>query len=590
LVPSIGRSLGQSLIFLAIAVLVCATAAPAYAAREAELAAVLGRVVDEYGQGLEGARVEVYSPDGAFIKSISTAQDGSFAYTMSVALAYRVLRFSKEGYVNVTKTVVLSGGETANLGEVVLLKSIRVSSSAISLVAAPGDRLLLPFTVTNIGKESQRVDVSASGPEGWAARVLGQSGYEVARVELAAGGSMSLQLEAVVPPTASGVGVINLTAAGKVASSLSFTVGLHQDVRNTLLCQFPGKAAAPGELVRFQVRLKNVLGVESRFNLSLRSLPPGWEAYIRNAGGEYVTEVYLGSGEYVDLAVEVKPSSSAKVGEEHMLCLEASSYGVSPYILPLKVSLTKPGSEALKLAARFPEVTVEAGKAVQYPITVTNSGGEDRLLLLSADAPADWKIVFKSGVFEVSRLYLEAGKSESLVVEATPPSTVNLGTYTIPIGVRSEDGAVYVERELKATIMGSYGLRLEASTLLTSVATGGSATLTAKITNTGYTPVTGATLLVAVPQGWDSSVSPVGVDLLKPRESYTFTVAVKAPGDAVAGDYLLSLTGRSDQVSSDSIQVRVTVTAPTSWGLIGVGVAVVAVAALISVFAKFRRR
>jgi len=255
--------------------------------------------------------------------------------------------------------------------------------------------------------------------------------------------------------------------------------------------------------------------------------------------------------------------------------------------LPVIANVTK---EEIKILSKFLEVTVEAGKVVQYPITAQNSGDAGMSLLLSVEPPADWKVVFKSGVLEVSRLYLEAGESMSLVVEATPPSTVDIGTYTIPVQVKSEKGAILYEMELKATIVGSYAISLEPSTLLTSVTSGSSATFTAKITNTGHTSVTGIRVGVAAPAGWDSSITPTQVESLKPNESSTFNLMVTAPGDTVAGDYLITLTGLSDQVKSDQVQVRVTVTAPTSWVLYGVGVAVALVVALVLVFMKFRRR
>ena len=257
--------------------------------------------------------------------------------------------------------------------------------------------------------------------------------------------------------------------------------------------------------------------------------------------------------------------------------------------LPLNVAFNE-AEVNIKVVVKFQEVTVEAGKVIQYPLTITNPSDVDRPLLLSVEPPADWKVVFKSGALEVTNLYLLAGSSENLVVEATPPSAANFSAYQIPVQIKSESGDIYAEMNLKATIVGSYALSLEPSTLLTSVTTGSSVTFTAKITNTGYTPVTGLKVGVNVPSGWDSSITPVQVEALNPSASYTFTLVATAPGDTVAGDYMVTLTALSDQVNSDAVQVRVTASTPTSWGLIGVGVAVVMVVALLIVFIKFRRR
>jgi uncharacterized membrane protein len=177
----------------------------------------------------------------------------------------------------------------------------------------------------------------------------------------------------------------------------------------------------------------------------------------------------------------------------------------------------------------------------------------------------------------------------ALYLEVVPPKAVEIGTYNISIQVVSDSGAAYL-MNLKATIVGSYGLALEPSTLLTSVTSGEATTLTAKVTNTGHTPVTSVSLNIEAPDGWDSSISPVRKELLEASESTTFTIVIKTPEDAVAGDYMVTLTGLSDQIESDSVQLRVTVTAPTSWGLLGIGVAVIMVIALLLVFMKFRRR
>ena len=205
--------------------------------------------------------------------------------------------------------------------------------------------------------------------------------------------------------------------------------------------------------------------------------------------------------------------------------------------------------------------------------------------------PSGWETLIKSVSGEaVTEINLDGGDSVDFIVEVTPPSTVSLGSYTIPVHVKSGDGAINIKLELKANIIGSYQLSLEASTLLTGVTVGGQTTFTAKIKNVGQTPVTSVRVNVDAPEDWEASVTPVQVESLKPLESYTFTITVETPEDTVAGDYLLTLKGLSDQVESDSVSVRITVTTLTSWGVIGIGIAIVAIVALILAFVKFKRR
>ena len=557
---------------------------------------VSGRVIDEDGQGMKDVNIEVYAFDETYqvevyVDSFTTSSDGSFSIALTVGKEYS-LRFSKEGYVKVTKSlsVKIYGTGKVSLGEIVLNKAVKLSSAVLSLAANPGDKLLIPFVVSNIGGETETVEFSVSHPEDWSTRILDQASREIKKTELSSGVSLNLQLEVTIPLKATRRHTLTLTAASKTNSTLDFTIDVEPPSESILFCQFPGKSVAPGNTVRFQMRLKNPFGAEMRFKISVNSIPPGWTASIKTASGESISEVILGGNEFVDFIVEVESPENAKAGEEYSLTVIAESPGGNVTdSLPLSVALTE-AEEDIRISAKFPEVTVEAGKALKYPITISNLGEIDRLLLLSVQPPTDWKVVFKSGTMEISRLYLEAGKSESLILEATPPSTVKIGTYTIPVQIKSPEGSIYAEMNLRATIIGSYELTLEPSTLLTSVTAGGSTTFTVKATNTGYTSVTSVSLNIAIPEDWESSVTPVQVDSLKPRESFSFNVVIKVPEDTVAGDYLITLTGLSDQVESDEVQVRITVTAPTSWGLIGIGLAVVMVIALVLIFMKFKRR
>ncbi len=553
---------------------------------------VEGRIIDEDEGELEDVKVEVYSSKGALITSEDTDSDGEFRLYLEENDTY-TLHFSKSGYATATKSIYLSD-EDIDLEDIVLLKALRLSSPVLSRVASPGDKLMLPFTVSNIGEESEEVELSVSKPEDWSTRILDETG-EVTEVYLSTGTSLNLQLEAKIPLTSTGKNSLSLTAEGKTETTLKFKITVEPSNESIISCQFPGKSTAPGYTIQFQMKLKNPFGDEMAFRVDVDSKPLNWTASVESTAGEAVTEVTLDSSEFVDLIVKVTPPVTAKNGEYGIVVKAESSDGNVTTFLPLNVTLTAAEEEEIQVAATFLEVTAEAGKVVRYPITIINSGETDRTLLLSVvENPTDWKVAFKSetdsSTVEVSGLYLTAGEFENLVFEVTPPSTANIGSYAIPVQVESEDGAIRIRLELKAIITGSYILNLEPSTLYTDATVGGSTTFTTRITNTGQTPVTSLTINIDAPEEWEISVTPVQVESLKPLESTTFTIVVETPDDTVAGDYLLTLIGSSDQVESDEVQVRVTATAPTSWGLIGIGIAAVVVVVLIVVFKKFRRR
>jgi len=245
-------------------------------------------------------------------------------------------------------------------------------------------------------------------------------------------------------------------------------------------------------------------------------------------------------------------------------------------------------SRTLELSSQAFGRVASPGDTLKFPFTVSNNGKQPLTVELVVTAPESWitRILDKSG--EITNVYLLSGASISPELEVTIPSTATgSNSLTLTASGKTSSTLVFTIDVRKRF---SYALGLESSTLSTSATTGGSTTFTAKITNTGNSTVTGVSVRVGTPTGWESSISPVQVVSLNPKESSTFTIVVKTPGDAVAGDYMVTLTGSSDQVKSDSVQVRVTATTPTSWGLIGVGMAAVMVIALFMIFRRFRRR
>ena len=267
---------------------------------------VLGRVIGEEREGISNVEIEVYSSDGAYVGNINNigyiTSDGHFA--VSLTLGSYVLHFSKEGYAKVTKSISLkSGGEIIDLGDVTLLKALRLSSSILSLSASPGDKLLLPFSISNICDESETVDFKVSKPMGWSTKILGQVGNEVKRIQFSSSGSLSFQLEVMVPISALGSNSLILTAVGKTNSTLNFTIDV-EAFQSVISCQFPGKASTPGDVVRFQVRLTNPLGVKTAFMVSVDNIPKNWTVSVKNTGGESLTQATLDRSEFADLVVE----------------------------------------------------------------------------------------------------------------------------------------------------------------------------------------------------------------------------------------------------------------------------------------------
>jgi len=231
---------------------------------------------------LDDVKVEVYSSIGALITSEDTDSDGEFRVYLEENDTY-ALHFSKSGYAKATKSIYL-GDEDIDLEDIVLLKALRLSSPVLSRVTSPGDNLMLPFTVSNIGEEPEEVEFSVSKPEDWSTRILDQTG-EVTKVYLLTGTSLNLQLEAKIPLTSTGRNSLSLTAEGKTETTLEFTIMVEPSDEPIMSCQFSGKSTTPSETVLFQVRVKNPFGVEMPFRVGVDSIPLNWTAFVESAAG-----------------------------------------------------------------------------------------------------------------------------------------------------------------------------------------------------------------------------------------------------------------------------------------------------------------
>ncbi|MGQ9515028.1 MAG: COG1470 family protein [Thermoproteota archaeon] len=342
-------------------------------------------------------------------------------------------------------------------------------------------------------------------------------------------------------------------------------------------------------VARFALTLNNIGDLDERLNLTCEALN-GWNILFKDQT-RTIYEVILPASMSKIIQVEATPPADVLPGVYGFNASICSRDRVVYSKLDLNVVVLE--SSGRIISALYPDLSEEAGKTLNFPLTIRNLGTDSVIYKISTfNMPQGWSASFRTtpgGSSSISSISLGAKESSTLYLEVVPPNTVEVGTYTIPVQVKTESGTTY-EIDLKATIIGSYSLRLSPSTLLTSVTSSASTTFTVKVTNDGHTSITGVRLNVEVPDGWDSSISPVSVALLEPSGSSTFTLIVNTPADAVAGDYMITLTGLSDQVKSDAVQVRVTVTAPTSWGYMGVGIAVLMIIALVIVFMKFRRR
>lgn len=190
---------------------------------------------------------------------------------------------------------------------------------------------------------------------------------------------------------------------------------------------------------------------------------------------------------------------------------------------------------------------------------------------------------------QAATLNVEPGGTARINVEADPPDEVAAGSYEIALQASGESRTL--DTTLGVEVIESTSLTLETANerLNASGPAGGTGTVSLVIQNDGNAPLQGVELSATPPTNWEVAFDPASVDVIPPGESREVTARVTPAGNAVAGDYVVTLKASGGGID-DSVEIRYTVRTSGWWGLVGVLVILAAIGVLIQVYRRYGRR
>jgi uncharacterized repeat protein (TIGR01451 family) len=557
----------------------------------AKLGNIHGTIVDEEGNPIHEVKVFAYLNTGSLEEIEYTNEDGYFR--MNLGGTYTLV-FEKYGYVTFQKNVQVTQAPTEDsskdivkLGELEMEKTLALSASVVKRLTTPGNKLTLEFTVANRGEETEDVLFYANAPEDWEIKILDNVG-EIENILLSPG-SAEYYIEINIPETATTVETITITATGTSTTTLDFTITpkVYAD-EIELKSTYLSISEELEETISLPLTVSNVGEVDKKITLQA-NIPSGWTITFRTGSGIVVKTLLMEAGKTEQLTIELETPDTVSVGDYNVVVSAMDVNGALLDTLELDVNL-RVGTSEIEVISSFSEVSVEAGESINFPLAVWNKGEADALTLFTVPViPENWDVSFIADDLEIASIHIPSGESESVQLIVEPPNSVVSGTYNLKAVIESDDGTQY-ELDFAIEVVGSYNLYLELSTLYTTVQIGGSVTYTAKVTNEGQTAVTTLYLDAIVPDDWETTITPVQVSSLDPRDSVTFTIVADVPSNTESGDYLITMQVLSDQLDSDEIDIRITAQASNTWGYIGLGMAVVAVVGVALLFRRFKRR
>ena len=275
--------------------------------------------------------------------------------------------------------------------------------------------------------------------------------------------------------------------------------------------------------------------------------------------------------------------------------------------LPAMSLAQAPLEERIELFAKIPELLGEAEQTFIFEVELSYTGGEQKKLFdFYTEGPLDWSVSVQSVAYgqegkTLRSMYLDPKtmypEQIRVVAFAIPWKLPEPGEYIIRLKVAEAiTGEPKGSIEFKAIVTGRSDFLVKTKT--------GRLNIKAKAGKDSYLPITiiniGTTVLDKItfssykPEEWSITFKPEKIESLSPDSSEEIEVAIKPPSKIVAGDYSITLKFDSDPKPSVTelprLDIRVTVSTPTHWGWIGLGIVIAVIAGLAVTFTRLGRR
>jgi uncharacterized membrane protein len=110
------------------------------------------------------------------------------------------------------------------------------------------------------------------------------------------------------------------------------------------------------------------------------------------------------------------------------------------------------------------------------------------------------------------------------------------------------------------------------------------------VKNTGSAVNRNVNLSSFKPENWKVEFKPEKIEALEAGQLKQIEATITPAATALVGDYSVGLMVDGEKSSSKTVEMRVTVKAPTAWGWIGVGLIALVIGGMGGLFAWLGRR
>ncbi|MEI8190276.1 MAG: NEW3 domain-containing protein [candidate division NC10 bacterium] len=357
---------------------------------------------------------------------------------------------------------------------------------------------------------------------------------------------------------------------------------------------FSGVVIPLGESVRMDLTVENKGKQDEVVDLKLAGVPKGWKASLK--GGSFtVTGVAVPSGKTRSLAFSAEPEKGMGPATYEFMIEGLTPDGKLKANYSIAVTTrerSRMGAEDIQITTSYPVLRGQTDASFEFSLEVSNKSENDRNFNLAFQAPEKWEVNFKPGyeAKQISSLRIRGAASQTVAVSVSPPRDATAGEY--PVLVRISSGESKAEVKLTVVLGGIY--KLEAATptgiLSTEAVTGKPTTVSFLVKNTGSAVNRTVNLSSFKPENWKVEFKPEKLENLEPGVFKQVEATITPSATALVGDYSVGIMADGEKGSSKTIELRVTVKAPTAWGWIGVGLIALVIGGMGGLFAWLGRR
>jgi uncharacterized membrane protein len=353
----------------------------------------------------------------------------------------------------------------------------------------------------------------------------------------------------------------------------------------SLTTPYPAVAVEPGETATFDLMV-TAAGRE-RVGLAIREKPRGWDATLRG-GGFIIDGVFTNPRQAPQLQLEIDVPADARGGTYGVVVAASSAAGSDTLELDLRVARAAAGS--VEVTSQFPSLRGAADATFTFDLEVANNTPQETTFSLEAVGPEGWQVTAQpTGEEQASTLTVAGGETGTATVTADPPDDVVAGTY--PIQVAASGGGRDAATELQVEITGNFAMTVTTpdERLNVDVVADRTTNIGLIVANDGTAPLVGVELMGTPPTDWEVTFTPRVIEQIPPGESAQAVASITPSGNAVAGDYVVTIDASTAETTSQ-VELRTTVKTSGFWGFVGLILIVSAVAGLGWVFRRYGRR